>query len=379
MLTFLEFYQTLLGFVFFKLYTDIGIAYPPPLDEDKDAAGAGVGAFVLKETTQERVSSVLKETDTAKSKASAKDVREAIKSLATVADAPADDAAPVSVIETSKSAEEDDSFVPQPSKSNPQEATALVTLKDISAIPQSSSSSLFAPYTFYLSREVSRPLFEFMIRSFGGRVGWPASSGSGSPVQESDNSVTHVIIDRPAPESGNGNQRRDRKYVQPQWVVDCINAGRILPEDAYAQGKTLPPHLSPFGEEKGAYVPLEVAEGEDVAMEGSDEDVSEDEGADADASPIAIGKVANDPESLRQAELEAEVRGVNYDAFAKEVGKAVQQSQKTGKAKDESDASEKDMNKMMMSRKQRKLYEKVKYSQSKKNSEVSRIASVLCF
>jgi hypothetical protein len=31
MLTFLELYQTLLGFVFFKLYTDAGPVYPPPL------------------------------------------------------------------------------------------------------------------------------------------------------------------------------------------------------------------------------------------------------------------------------------------------------------------------------------------------------------
>ena len=90
MLTFLEFYQTLLGFVFFKLYTDIGIAYPPPLDEDKDAAGAGVGAFVLKETTQERVTSVLKDGDTTKSKTSAKEVRDAIKSLTSTTDAPAE-------------------------------------------------------------------------------------------------------------------------------------------------------------------------------------------------------------------------------------------------------------------------------------------------
>ena len=46
MLTFLELYQTMLGFVFFKLYTDAGLVYPPPLDTKKDegAAGAGVGS-----------------------------------------------------------------------------------------------------------------------------------------------------------------------------------------------------------------------------------------------------------------------------------------------------------------------------------------------
>ena len=51
MLTFLELYQTLLGFVFFKLYTDAGLTYPPPLDDKKDEGGAGVDAFILQETS----------------------------------------------------------------------------------------------------------------------------------------------------------------------------------------------------------------------------------------------------------------------------------------------------------------------------------------
>jgi pescadillo protein len=49
MLTFVELYQTLLGFVFFKLYSDISLVYPPPLSLNKDEAGAGVGAFTLED------------------------------------------------------------------------------------------------------------------------------------------------------------------------------------------------------------------------------------------------------------------------------------------------------------------------------------------
>ena len=58
MLTFLELYQTLLGFVFFKLYTDASLVYPPPLDSNKDEAGAGIGAYVLKEISGIDVESV---------------------------------------------------------------------------------------------------------------------------------------------------------------------------------------------------------------------------------------------------------------------------------------------------------------------------------
>jgi pescadillo len=50
MLTFLEFYQTLLGFVNFKLYTDINLVYPPKLDTSKDEGAAGLGALIIETT-----------------------------------------------------------------------------------------------------------------------------------------------------------------------------------------------------------------------------------------------------------------------------------------------------------------------------------------
>ena len=45
--TFLEFYNTLLGFINFRLFTD-SLVYPPKLDSDRDAGGAGMDAMVLK-------------------------------------------------------------------------------------------------------------------------------------------------------------------------------------------------------------------------------------------------------------------------------------------------------------------------------------------
>lgn len=80
------------------------------------------------------------------------------------------------------------------------------------------------------------------------------------------------------------------------------------------------------------------------------------------------GAAVADPSALRTAELAAEAAGVDYSMFEKEVNKLRNQSKQTsGQIAGD---SEKDMNKMMMSNKQRKLYEKMKYSQRKREHEV---------
>jgi pescadillo protein len=372
MLTFLELYQTLLGFVFFKLYTDAGLVYPPPLDTKKEETAAGVGAFSLQQITEQRVQDVKNPPEL---KVSARDVRQTIKTI--YSQGQGDDPAGNYVEEENVTPEED--FVPQPSKSTPEETAVLSTFQSLSAQEGSAVTKLFAPYTFWLSRETSRPIFEFVVRSCGGRIGWPASSGSGSPIDESDESITHVIIDRPPVERPNETEeerrrRLQRKYIQPQWVIDCINGGKIVLEDMYAQGKPLPPHLSPFGDHEGAYDPTAASPGDDVEMIEKESDEEED--ADAEAEPrlaVLDVDVTEDPDALRAAELAAEAAGIDYGAFEREV-------EKTKKAKGKSAPvpadTEEDMNKMLMSNKKRKLYEKMKYGQRKKETEVGSSADL---
>lgn len=383
MLTFLELYQTLLGFVFFKLYTDAGLVYPPPLDSEKDSSGAGVGAFHLQEVDKQHFvdGSVRGETNLDTKKVLAKDVRQTIKEIARVSTSDVNQTLPT-VVDDKTDTEIGDDFISQPSKSNPEETSILTTLRTLSSLPETTTTKLFSPYVFFLSREISRPLFEFIIRSFGGRVGWPATSGASSPFDESSDAITHVVIDRPLPAEKSQSaqereRRRRRKYVQPQWIVDCVNAGKILPELPYLQGATLPPHLSPFGEGPGGYVPVETDRGVMDVSEGEDEETRDAEKVEAPAGKAAMDEVVkhavDEDEQLRAAELQAETAGVDYGTFEKVVSRLTKQK---SAGADSDRASEMEMNKMMMSRKQRKLYEKMKYSENKRAAEVSPTASV---
>jgi len=420
MLTFLELYQTLLGFVFFKLYMDEGWVYPPPMDLSKDESGAGVGAFSLQTTKESQLASNGKASN--ESRVSNQAVKQTIKEIAASISTP--NVPSVGPSTNVGMEDEDEDFVSHPSKADPNvDMTTLPTLKSIIESTSSSltTSKLFAPYSFYLSRETPRSLMEFVIRAFGGRVGWPSTSGSGSPYGSDDGSITHVIIDRPvlpgqpisvinapAPD-GKGEseeeraRRRRRKYVQPQWVVDCINAGRILPEERYARGAELPPHLSPFGEEKGAYEPIvdyevptttenvdmagEESEVEESAVESEDdkdagmdqdEEGEEDDEDEKHTKQIENAKVralqkakhvakTRDSAAVRAAELEAEAAGVDFATF----DKATKVKPSKAVTVDDTKQKEEEMNKMMMSNKQRKLYEKMKYGERKRHEEVS--------
>ncbi|KAG1881843.1 Pescadillo N-terminus-domain-containing protein [Suillus tomentosus] len=385
MLTFLELYQTLLGFVFFKLYTDAGLVYPPPLDSGRDESGAGVGAFNLRPVNPATGGPT---SDTPK--VSSKEVRQTIKSITAESSSVPPNDVDIDRIDRTDSFHDaaEEEFVPQASKSDLDVPSSLPTLLSLSSLPKPSSTNIFAPYTFWLSRESSRSIFEFLIRSFGGRIGWPVSSGGGSPLTEDDEAITHVIIDRPTAKGDTAQEqerRRRRKYVQPQWVVDCINAGKILLEDLYAQGKTLPPHLSPFGERDGAYDPtIGLANVENSLIEVDDAELSEDsqevedvemgselEGDVKSMAALAVA-TADDPEALRAAELAAEAAGVDFGTFEKEVQKKQKQQKHKGDAV-VNGGGEEDMNKILMSKRKRQLYERMKYGEKKRATEHAKL------
>ncbi|KAK4046810.1 mRNA-binding ribosome synthesis protein nop7 [Microbotryomycetes sp. JL201] len=417
MMTFLELYQTLLGFVFFKLYTDINLVYPPKLDEVLDENGAGIGALLLEEAGQGLV--VMKnesEEDKERKRVYAKDVRKQIREIeqqetaGTSEAAAEDEAMNEDGVATARQAEQVELDV-FPSNGADGE--------DDMQQPDRATATLFQGYYFFLSREVTRPTLEFVIRSFGGQVGWDPILGAGSPYDENDARITHHVVDRPvvpgqAPRSHPGK----RAYIQPQWVVDCVNKRTLLPTDEYAPGAALPPHLSPFVDEdavreRGGYVPMEArsssnaaaAAAEDEAAEEDDNDESEEDGSDVEmdgdvddrelaknARPVvgqgkknkptapALLAAAKNPEneSLRHAaELEAEARGVAPDQFEKELAAETKKHRKTpvtkGSAAKRSKEQEEQLASIMLTGKQKKLYNKMSYSAEKRKAEAAKL------
>ena len=407
MLTFLELYQTLLGFVFFKLFTDINLVYPPKLDESLDESGAGIGALLLEESGKGLV--VVRgdtEQDLEKKRVYAKDVRKQIKEIG-LGDGP--------TVEEEKARMEDEKM------EGIERATGSIEEIELDVFPTNSTSdplqpesvssgtTLFSSYYFYLSREVTRPTLEFVIRSFGGQVGWDAVLGAGSPFQENDPKITHHILDRPvvpgtAPRSHPGK----RTYIQPQWVVDCLNRKVLLPTEDYAPGKTLPPHLSPFVDEdevreRGGYVPMESTDRltlDDAGSASDDDDDDDEEDEEEDDEDLAQAKEksinyaaisskltkkapallasARDPTNetlLHAAELEAESRGISATQFENELAGEIKKNKKLSKSKETGPkkvdrSQEEQLASIMLTGKQKKLYNKMSYSRDRKVEEV---------
>lgn len=412
--TFVEFYMTLLGFVNYRLYSSIGLKYPPKFDQLKDENGAELGAFSLEGVNMATQGETQAITTGEEQKVDPKvqaEVDKIIKQLKEDEDK-SDETA-------EEAAEADDEEKPTDAIDKFEPVAPGGDVLPQPAYSGSDPSQLFANFTFYLSRETPRQPLEFILRAFGcKRIGWDSVLGEGAFTNdESDPSITHHIIDRPVvqavtSEEGDGednqtaqkvgpNQRYPgRIYVQPQWVWDCVNDEELKPVELYAPGAALPPHLSPFVKAApGQYdptLPLEAQQTEAEAIEADLEDAKDgaEEGSDVEndmdvdeaeddeeEEEDAEEEVEEDEEDIeedeeesktlqRQLELEAELQGKkvqNKKVDAKTKSKLEQRKALEKKAKEEAEDLERA--KGMLSKKKRKLFEQMQYTNNKKSAQ----------
>uniref|UniRef100_A0A5S6QII1 Pescadillo homolog n=1 Tax=Trichuris muris TaxID=70415 RepID=A0A5S6QII1_TRIMR len=318
MITFADFYVTFMGFVNFRLYKEVGLFYPPKLGRISLLTTGEHEAD--KEATQELVFSLSEELSR--------------DSSSTAAHEPALDEFP-----EAESGMDENLIAEHRRVRNVQ--------------------NLFAGLKFFLSREVPRESLTFVIRACGGLVSWDSTVEYGSSFPESDESITHQIVDRPTPLTSFVT----RSYVQPQWVYDCVNAGLLLPVQSYFLGVELPPHLSPFVEEKeGDYIPPEKIkllqlQGKDVSglmtediAKRADSSVGEVRGSRADKTAEPKAKKRKKPSRVLAVTPAAPLKQTHEQAVVEK-------------------AEQRKLQEIMIPKKYRRVYKKIRYGQKRKSLE----------
>uniref|UniRef100_A0A0N4ZD00 Pescadillo homolog n=1 Tax=Parastrongyloides trichosuri TaxID=131310 RepID=A0A0N4ZD00_PARTI len=298
MKNFAHFYTTALRFINFKLYKNIGLFYPPQFDS---------GKIDLNNLDDEE-----KMYSLAKPLARADQEEEVVL----------------------------DDFEDETTNAVVEQVNARKKLK-----------TLFKDCLFFLNREVPKEALSFLIRSAGGSVTWEGCIAN--PLSPNSTQITHHVIDRPLKEV-----IISRAYIQPQWVFDSFNIKEQLPLDKYMPGVTLPPHLSPFVEEKiGDYIPVERIE----QLKKDGKDVSKFIAAEA------VEKVkANPPKTKEEKAKKKEKKpGMHVEA-----GKIYTESAETKVAEVQ---SVKKMQEMMIPKKHKRVYEKMTFGIKRKEKEVKKL------
>ncbi|XP_012152384.2 pescadillo homolog [Megachile rotundata] len=217
MSTFVEFYITMLGFVNYRLYHTLNLYYPPKLTNAENSEKALVDEEVY--------------------------VSERIAALN------------VSLVNLDPSTQfVEDEEMEMDQFTNEGDATKLEEAR-LEAEKVKKLKTLFKGLKIFLNREVPREPLVFIIRCFGGEVSWDKLLFVGATFDETDETITHQIVDRPSM----SKQYISRYYVQPQWIFDSVNARELLPVEKYLMGCILPPHLSPFSDSRQdqTYIPPE--------------------------------------------------------------------------------------------------------------------------
>lgn len=258
---FVEFYTIMLGFVNFRLYNQLNLVYPPQFPSN-----------LFQDTEQS-----LNDEQTFVSERIAALNFDLLKIDPTVEEFEADDDMNIDLLEGENESEQ------------------IKHMKE-KAAEERKLRTLFKGLKVFINREVPREPLVFLIRCLGGKVSWDKTLFIGAAFDETDETITHQIVDRPSV----GKQYMSRDYVQPQWVFDCVNQRQLLPTNKYFIGAVLPPHLSPFVDpsREDVYIPPEEKALRDPSAietheQSSDEEENEDDAEENLAEPERDDRLEN--------------------------------------------------------------------------------------
>jgi len=339
MRTFAHYFAVLLGHINIKLYSDSSLVYPPEIDNMDEGRDK---KFCL---ADDKLNEYL-----------------ACLSLP---------------IKTSGGIEEEEDEDPEVDLLNAASVDDpdMIEKSKIEAQAVQRQKTLFKGMKFFLGREVPRDELTFVIRCCSGKVSWDDTIGLGSTYDEDDESITYQIVDRPSV----SGQRLDRTYVQPQWVFDTFNARTLLPVKDYFPGVPCPPHLSPFVEEKeGEYVPedkvkfLKRIEGVEEE-EDEEEDESESSADEIDTQEEQKGKKRSrqNSEQLEEVLDQTNAKKSKIEAMSVSAGKA--EKVNAQKKLQQQNAEEKRLAEMMIPKKHKRLYQKIRTKERKTKTETKKL------
>lgn len=258
-----------------------------------------------------------------------------------------------------------------------------------------------------LGRETPIYILQHLILSFGGdfvlQDELPDDENERKKVMKG---ITHMCMDRPLP---GDSLEKGKEYVQPQYVLDCINNLFLLPTKAYQPGIAAPAHLSPFvdNEEEG-YLPERQREinalagveskiagttvGDDASSsEDEAEQKDEEEGAkegkatvkgDADSSSDEEGTSEELSDSEEEeapakkgpgAKAKKDVAPKEAKKIQKKVLTKADRTKKNEKLKRDLKKEQQELGKMLMTNRQRKLYEEVEKSKKTKKAAAKKL------
>nr|ADP02205.1 pescadillo N domain-containing protein [Triticum aestivum] len=360
MLTFLEFYETLLGFVNFKLYHSINVNYPPILDPRLEALAAELYALSRYMSSgrlpgNPESNGLIEDKETENNKESSKTDESELRLAQLQHQLPANE--PGALMHLVEESTADD--------------TEEESVKEC--------RTLFKDLKFYLSREVPRESLLFIIPAFGGTVSW---EGEGAPFDETDQDITHQIVDRPT----QSHVFLSRHYVQPQWIFDCVNILKVIPTDDYIVGRVPPPHISPFVDnDKEGHIPDYAVTLEGYKSAGQNQVMplpglgDEDLGNSIVEAKSEHNEFAKKKKELEMQEkkyheeLKMEIEGTTFSNLSNKKADSAADVADEDEAQAAIDQAEKDADdiaKSVVSRRKRGLIEAMQISNDRKKSKV---------
>jgi pescadillo protein len=170
--------------------------------------------------------------------------------------------------------------------------------------------------------------------------------------------------------------------VQPQWVADCLNLRFQLPVERYRPGASLPPHLSPFVDDAAeGYVPAYRSELD--ALKSAAEEYGNSAASKLPASGAAAAQVGDgdadkendeeddDEEGAESGEDdEEEEAGESEDDGEDGEGDEAARSADEGTPVAKPVSEEKQLALTMMSKKAKRLYDRMQHGLSKRSGAV---------